>query len=258
MLRRVNLLGLGTVLVALALWQVADSAGLIRVETIPSPVAIAQAGWETLLSGELVTGVVHTIRMALLGWAIAAVGGTVLGLALGLSHTVWTWSMATFEFLRSIPGIVFVPLAVIFYGLSDQTELFIVTYVAIWPVLTNTMLGVEEVPVARRDVARVLGLSRLRQVSAVVIPSSAAHILVALRLALGTSFALAVVAEMLVNRAGLGYGLILAQQSIRPAQVYAYVVTIGIVGLILNSLLLLGFRLVAPGIVRGLKEQADG
>jgi ABC-type nitrate/sulfonate/bicarbonate transport system permease component len=130
-----------------------------------------------------------------------------------------------------------VPLALLVFGFSLHMEVSLIIYVGAWTVLVNTMDGVSGVRPELLDVARMLGMSRLTTIRKIILPAAVPSIFVGLRLALSLSLVLAVVAEMIGNPAGLGNALVRAQQALQPEQMFAYVLTIGVVGIALNAAL---------------------
>ena len=221
--------------VLLGLWEVLVRWGLVEFQNLPAPSAVAAGFWDVLVSGELLGAVLHTLRVTVLAWVAASALGIVLGLLLGLSRPAWRWSMASIEVLRAVPPVSLVPMALLVFGFSVRMELTLIVYVSAWPVLVNTIDGVRAVPVELLDVARMLRLSRLATLRKIVVPSARPAIVVGLRLALSLALVLAVVAEMLGNPRGLGNELISAQQALQPAEMFAYVFTIGLLGIGLNA-----------------------
>lgn len=196
--------------------------------------------------GTLLAQIGHTLTVTVVGWAIAILVGGLLGVLLGLSDPVWKYSMASVEVLRSIPSISFVPVALLLLGFSQTMELVVVVYVCVWPVLMATMGGVRGVEPQLRDTARTLGLGWWLTVTRIVLPAAVPHILVGIRLALSLAIALAVIAEMLGNPQGLGFGIVFVQRAFRPADVFAYLLVIGLIGWLLNTLFTFLIRRVAP------------
>jgi ABC-type nitrate/sulfonate/bicarbonate transport system permease component len=247
-IRRFNWLGGACILGVVGLWQLFTTANPGVATYLPSPVAVAQAGMELIRSGEL-----------LAGWAIAAIVGIALGLWLGVSRTAFRYSMASVEVLRALPGVTFVPLAVLLLGLSSTMELAVVIYVTTWPILVNTVHGVHGVTPTHRDLSHFLRMTRTTRLRAVVMPSAAGHIIVGLRLGLAAALTLAVVAEMVANPAGMGHGITFYRNALRPEPMYAYIVSLGILGLVLNAVLMGVVRLALPGIHGSLGEgSVDG
>ena len=235
MLRRVNVRGLLTMVVLLALWEALIRFGVVDFQNLPAPTSVAARAGDLVLSGELAADVVHTLRVTLIGWAVASVVGVALGTLLGLWRPAWRWSMASIEVLRAVPPVALVPVAVLLFGFSVRMELLLIVYVGAWPVLVNTIDGVRHVRPELVDVATMLRLSRVTSLRKIVLPAAMPSIAVGLRLALSLALVLAVVAEMVGNPRGVGNALIAAQLALQPEEMFAYVFTIGLLGIGLNA-----------------------
>jgi ABC-type nitrate/sulfonate/bicarbonate transport system permease component len=257
LIRRANPLGILTMGVLVGLWEVVIRSGALEFQFLPAPSAIAGGVKDLLSSGDLAGNVTHTVRVTLIGWLLASALGIGLGLLLGLSDTAWRWSMASIEVLRAIPPVSLVPVALLVFGFSVRMELMIILFVSAWPVLVNTIDGVRGVRTELLDVARMLRMSTVRRITKMVLPAAMPSIVVGLRLALSLSLVLAVVAEMIGNPKGLGNALVSAQQALQPAEMFAYVLAIGLLGVGLNAALgYLSARLV-PSVAVGARRAAS-
>lgn len=248
LLRRVNGLGVVTMAAIVGLWELLIRVGLLDFQFLPPPSGVANALVSLLRSGDLATTVAHTLRATLLGWAIAGVVGIAIGVLLGLSDQVWRYSMATIEIMRAIPPISLVPVAFLVFGFSVRMELVLIVYVGAWTVLVNTIDGVRSVPPELLDVARMLRYPKLWTIRRMILPSAAPSILVGLRLAMSLALVLAVVAEMIGNPRGLGNAVVRAQQALQPEQMFAYVIAIGVLGVLLNAALRYASSRVYPAL----------
>ena len=253
---RINVLGLATMALLVGLWELVVGSGTIDFDFLPSPSGIADAFGTVISSGDLSAAVVHTLRSTLVGWVIAAVIGVALGVTLGLSDTAWRYSMASVEIVRAIPPISLVPVSLLVFGFSLRMELVVIVYAGAWTVLVNTIDGVRNLQPELLDVGRMLRMSKFTAIRKLILPSAMPSIIVGLRLAMSLSLVLAVVAEMIGNPSGLGNALVRAQQALQPEQMFAYVVTIGVLGVLLNS----GIRYVSsrafPALAAGPGEVA--
>lgn len=229
--------GLVTMGSLVAAWELLVRSSVVDFQFLPAPSRITEAFGPLLSSGDLLARTAHTLRATLVGWVIAALVGIALGLWLGLSDRAWRYSMASIEVMRAIPPIALVPVALLIFGFSLRMELVLIVYVGAWTVLVNTIDGVRNVRTELLDVARMLQMSRLTTIRKVIVPSAMASIVVGLRLALSLALVLAVVAEMIGNPRGLGNALVRAQQALQPEQMFAYVITIGLLGIGLNAAL---------------------
>lgn len=241
------LAGLIIPVVLVAAWQLAKSAGALPYANVPSPLQIWDSAVTLTGNGQLPRDFGHTLAACLLGWVIGSAIGAAAGTALGLSRAVWSYSMASVEVLRSIPAISFIPIAVIIFLQSLKMEIVIAAWVSIWPVAVSTMAGVAGVTSAHRDLAASLRMSWTARVTKLALPTALPKMLVALRLGLSGALVLAIVAEIVGNPHGVGYALVNAQQQAQPAEMFAYVLLTGVVGVVLNALLTLAYRRLAPG-----------
>lgn len=246
-LRRINVLGLLTGVGLLALWELSVVTNLVSFDYLSKPSDILVGLAEITRTGELQQNLTHTLTASLSGWGIAALAGVVAGAVLGLVRPAWTYSMASLEALRALPIVAFVPVAVLLLGFTLRMEITVAFYAALWPILLNTQAGVRSLDRRLGEVGDVLGLSRLERLWKLVLPASTATIIVGLRLGLSVSLVLTLVAEMVGNPAGLGYALIQKGQALRPDQMFAYVLVIGLSGIVLNALLMATARVLFRG-----------
>jgi NitT/TauT family transport system permease protein len=138
------------------------------------------------------------------------------------------------EALRPIPSVALIPVAMLIFGFGFRMEIAIVSFASFWPVLILTRNAVANVDVALYDVARVLRLTPLARTVKIVLPAALPRIFVAFRLAAGIALTVAVTVEVSTNPLGLGYGMMLAEQSLHPELMLAYLLWIGIIGWGLN------------------------
>jgi sulfonate transport system permease protein len=239
--------GLGGILIFLALWEAAIRLSPVTYDTLPGPIAVTH-GLLTLLSeGEIFEEILHTLSATFLGWAIACVVGLVLGTALGLSALLRSYAMTTIEVLRPVPAVAMVPIALLLFGYSVQTELFVIVLPSIWPVLINTMVGIQAVPNRLRDVADALKFGPVEKAWKVLIPASAASVLVGCRVSLGLALVLAIISEMVGNPQGLGNAVVWEGQALRPDAMFAYICVIGFLGIVFNFIINAIAKLLLPG-----------
>jgi ABC-type nitrate/sulfonate/bicarbonate transport system permease component len=246
-IKRVNILGILTIVALVVLWEYLIRSGIMSFEYIPAPSQVVGGFIELIHSGELQRNLSHTVVAALLGWLCAGVVGILLGSLLGLSRPVWLYTMASVESLRALPIVAFVPVAVLLLGFTSRMEIVVAFYAALWPILINTYGGIRSVDRRLLEVGYVLDLRRREVMWKLRLPSATPFVMVGLRLGLSVSFILTLVAEMIGNPAGLGYALVQAGQALQPAQMFAYLVVIGLIGVVLNGVLMISARLLFRG-----------
>lgn len=239
--------GLLAPLVLIAAWQAAVSTGVLRLQFLPTPAAIAVELTGLAASGELAADLAHTVGVVTLAVLIAIGAGSGLGLAIGLLPMLRVHLASTIDVLRTIPAVALVPVALLTFGPVPTTELMLAVFAATWPVLVNTAGAVADVPGRLRDVAATLRLSRASTVCKIVIPAVVPAVLVGARLAVIIGLHVCVIAEMLMYPRGLGGGLIESMNALHPARLWAYAVSCGVVGYLLSVLLQRAVRLGLPG-----------
>lgn len=249
LLRRlhVNLVGIAVIIAVGFCWEVSVRSGLVPFDYVPPLSDVGNGLWTITKSGELAANVLHTLTSALTGWLIAAGAGVVIGTALGVSWRLWTVTGASLEMLRALPVVAFVPVAMLVLGFSPQVEVVVATYGALWPVLLNTAAGIRSNETELVDVGRIMQMGPVTTVWKLRLPAAVPSIVIGLRLGMATALVLTLVTEMIGNPAGIGYALVSKAQALQPAQMFAFLIVIGLLGVMLNSVLLLIARLCLPG-----------
>lgn len=221
----------------LMLWEVATRAGWLQYESLSWPSAIAAAGWTALLDGSILQATWETCQSALLGLAIGAGIGILLGSILGLWTPIARMAGPTFDALRAIPSVAWMPVGLLIFGWGIRMESAVVAYATTWPILIATWAAVRGVEPRLLEVADVLEMSFSERLVKIVLPAAFGRINVGLRIALGVALVVAVTVEIAVNPRGLGYSLVLAQQSLRADLMYAQILWLALIGFLLNALL---------------------
>ena len=212
-------------------WEGAARGGGIDVGIFSKPTDIATAGVGALMDGSMVTATLQTLEAAVFGLILGSVVGIIGGIFLGRQRFIEISSRPTVEMLRSIPAIAFMPLALLVFGFGLPMEGTVVAYACCWPVLISTLAATRNIEPRLLEVASVLELNPLKRITAIIIPAVFSRVTVGLRTAIGFALVVAVTVEILVNPRGLGYALIVAQQSFRPDLMYAYLVWLAALGM---------------------------
>lgn len=206
----------------------------------PSAIVLALAG--ALADGALLAATRDTLASAFAGLALGGIIGLVLGIALGLSNIFNRLMEVTIEAIRPIPSVALLPIALIALGFGYRMEIAIVAFACVWPVLIVTRAAVGSIEPRLIEVARVLRLKQLDRITKIVIPAALPRIIIGFRLAAGIALIVAVTVEITINPLGLGAGIMIAQQALRPDLMLAYLVWIGVTGFALNALLMAAQR----------------
>jgi sulfonate transport system permease protein len=243
----VTLSGLFVALVGIAVWQLLKSTGLLAYEYLPAPSEVLSALLILLQTGELAGDLAYTLGVALLAAAITLILGGAMGLTIGLVPTARRYLLASIDFLRTIPAVALVPVALLTFGPTVHAELILAVYAGMWPIVLNTAGGVAAVHPRQYDVARMLHFSPATTVRKIVIPAVIPAWLVGARVAAVVGLLVAIVAEMIMYRQGLGGGLIESLNALAPARMWAYALVCGVIGFLLNAGLRRAVRAALPG-----------
>jgi NitT/TauT family transport system permease protein len=217
--------------------QIAATATNLQSDLLAAPDQIVAAGIGALTDGTLANRTLQTLAMTGGGLLIGTVLGLALGIVLGLSRPAHYLAEFSVEAVRPIPPVALIPVAMLMFGFGYWMEITTVAFVAVWPVLILTRTAIAGIEPGLLDVSRVLGLSFFARTTKIVIPAALPRIFVAFRLATGMALTVAVTVEIAANPFGLGYEMISAQQSLHPALMFALLVWIGVIGWMVNAVM---------------------
>jgi ABC-type nitrate/sulfonate/bicarbonate transport system permease component len=181
-----------------------------------------------------------------LGLAIAVAAGTVLGMLIGSTPIVRAATASTIEFLRPIPSVALIPLAILLYGTRLQSALLLIVYAAFWQVLVQVLAGVRDVDPVAADTARSLRLGPIGRLRHVTWPTALPYLMTGVRLAATVALVLAVTAGLVIGSPGIGLEIKIAQSSGAVERMYALIVVSGALGVLVN----LGVRYVERRVLR--------
>ncbi len=207
-------------------------------DALAPPTAAVMAFWHALMStgeGSILQATAFTLGCASAGLLIGAVSGLFLGIALGLSRRAAQTAFLTVEVLRPIPSVALIPLSMLIFGFGFRLEISVVAFATFWPLLILTQAAAQQVEPSLLEVARALGLSPLARVGKIILPAIVPRMFVALRLGVAIALVVAVTVEIAANPSGMGYALIISQQSMAPELMLAWLFWIGVVGYAINA-----------------------
>lgn len=229
-------------LAALELW--ARTIGRSS-DSIAPPSAALRAFGGALTDGSLLTATGFTLGSAALGLLVGGGLGVLLGTLLGLSRRAARLGFVSIEVLRPVPSVALIPLAMLVFGFGLRMEVSVVAFACLWPVAMLTQAAVQQVEPRLLEVARALQLNAWQRFAWIVGPAILPRLFVALRLGVAIALVVAVTVEIAANPNGMGYAMMIAQQSLDPALMLAWLLWIGVVGFAINAAALWLQRAVA-------------
>jgi ABC-type nitrate/sulfonate/bicarbonate transport system permease component len=219
---------------ALAFWELVSRTGLISEQDLPSMSTSFDALWSLVQTGHFWGAVGVTVRGWALGLGVATVLAVPLGIALGSSDLAAAAFRVPIEFLRPIPSAALIPLLFLTLGTTLKSEVFLAAFGAFWPLLVQTMYGVRDVDPVALDTARSFGVGRLERLYRITLPSAVPYIATGLRIASTVSLILAFTAELFMGLPGLGQEVNYVYNYGLEAQLYAYAIATGFLGVAIH------------------------
>ena len=221
---------------ALALFELLPRIGVLPEEHFP-PISqtLAELGSQIVSSG-FWEAVLNTLQGWALGLGIAAALAIPLGIVIGSTRLLYRATRGLVEFLRPIPSVALIPLAILIYGTGLQSKVFLAAFASFWQIIVATLYGVQDVDPVATDTARSFGFSRVQRLFRVTLPSAIPYIATGLRIASAVSLILTVTAELVIGSAGLGRSINLARSGGNEELMYALIIATGVLGLLLNQI----------------------
>jgi ABC-type nitrate/sulfonate/bicarbonate transport system permease component len=234
------LLGVAGLLGFLGTWQLLPLLGVVDAQFLPpATTVLAQLATE-FQDLEFWRNVGRTMTTWFLGLLIATVAAVVIGTIIGLVPYLRRLTHTTVEFLRPIPSVALIPLAILMFGFQMPAALLIVVYASFWQVFVQVLYGVADVDTVARDTAKSFGLTRASRFRNLVLPTALPYIMTGVRLGAAVALILTVTAELLIAVPGIGRVIVFARGAGDVPTVYVYIVVAGLLGLIVNLI----FRLI--------------
>lgn len=226
------LLSLGAVL--LIWWAVTSGSGLISAIRFPSPPATwgawQQILWDGYSNARWHEHVLRSVLLVTMGFAVAASLGVALGQAMGASRTVEALANPAFLFLRPIPPLAWIPLAIVWLGLGDAAKIMVIFVAAFVPSVINTFSGVRQIERPLLEAGAMLDVLGWRLFTQVLVPGALPSIFTGLRLSLQASWTTLVAAELVGAVAGLGQILNQGAQDIYPPMILVGMISVALCG----------------------------
>lgn len=243
-LRR-NVLGviIGVALVILLWWAVAEVVAALKGVYFPKPWETFQA-FVSALEGTPIQGrtIYDHTAASLYRWGVAyvlaVIVGVGLGCLLGMSQLAHQLSIVSIYVLQMIPGLAWIPIAMLMFGLGEAATIFMIFMTAFPPIVINTSGGIRSVSPTYKRVAEMSGAGRARSFSHVLLPASSLSIIDGLRIGLASGWRVLIAAEMVVGVAlGLGYVIIQSRYDLDYVSAFVSIIVICIIGLTVEKTL---------------------
>ncbi|OOC53799.1 MULTISPECIES: ABC transporter permease [Nocardiopsis] len=240
------LLGAVGIVAFLGMWEAVPHLGLVSERFLPPASTVLAALAQRATTPGLWIAVGDTLIGWGLGLAIAFVAAVLLGFAMGALPRVRAFTNSTVDFLRPIPSVALIPLAILLYGTDLRSTLLLVVYACFWLIYIQVLYGVADVDPVAEQTARSYGLGRLARIRYVVWPTTLPYLMTGVRLAAAVALILAITAQLIIGSPGIGQEIAVAQSSGAVSSVYALIVATGALGVLIN----IGVRVLERRVLR--------
>jgi nitrate/nitrite transport system permease protein len=227
--------------VILTIWQLLT---LSPDANLPSPVKVIQQTWELIIDPFFDKGATNkglfwqiwaSVQRVIQGFTLAAIVGISIGIVVGTNEFLFDALDPIFQILRTIPPLAWLPIALATFQQSNPSAIFVIFITSIWPIILNTIAGVQQIPQDYVNVSKVLQLSRKEYFLDVVFPATVPYIFTGLRIGVGLSWLAIVAAEMLIGGVGIGFFIWDAWNAANISQIIIALIYVGLVGLLLDK-----------------------
>jgi ABC-type nitrate/sulfonate/bicarbonate transport system permease component len=234
-----RLLGVAFIGAILILWEIAAASAVFPPMSFPRMSAILSTWWDLVVSGELLREVLPSLARTFAGYFVGVALGVGLGLLMGYVRFFYNLLEPITEVLRPIPSPAYLPIVILFLGIDDEMKIFMIAFASLFPVLLNTYSGVRSVDPIQLQTARTFGVSGRRLLTQIVLPAASPFIFTGMRVSLAVALIVMVISEMVAASNGIGYFILSAQRGFKVRDMFAGVLTLALLGYILNRLFLL-------------------
>lgn len=222
----------------LLLWEFgARAVPKLQLYVPPISQVLAALG-QSALSGPMAQHLAITVGRFLQGFLLAAAIGVSLGIVLGYFRFLHSLLATVIEFLRPMPSVAIIPVAVLMLGIGDSMIVAVTVYASVWPMLINTIDGVRHIESILIQTGRTFGLGRWQLLWQVILPAASPYIVTGLHIGLSIALILVTTAEMVAGSKGLGFFILDEERSMNSSNMYAGIFLVAGLGYVLNRLFL--------------------
>lgn len=228
------LLNLIAFAIGIGIWWAITAAKLV---VLPGPVEVLTRMVELIASGQLLVDTFSSFRRVLTGFLLGVALAIPVGFLMGWYQAARALIEPYIQFFRMIPPLAVIPLAIVTMGIDEAPKIFVIFLASFLSCVVATYQGVISVDRTLINAARVLGARDSVIFPRVIIPASIPFILVGVRIGLGSAWATVVAAELIAAQSGLGFRMQQAQLYYDLPTIFVSLITIGILGLVMDRLL---------------------
>ena len=239
--------------ILLLIWQMLGSR---PGASLPAPSKVVQDTWELIVHPFYDRGgndvgiawqLLASLKRVAYGYSLAVIAGVSLGVLVGQS----TWALRgldpLFQVLRTVPPLAWLPISLAGFRDGHPSAIFVIFITSIWPIIINTSIGIRNIPIDYRNVAKVIRLNGIEYFVKIMLPAAAPFIFSGLRIGVGLSWLAIIAAEMLIGGVGIGFFIWDAWNSSRISDIILALFYVGLIGFALDRIV----AFIANKVTRG-------
>lgn len=223
------------IIAALLLWQGLYWIFPINIHLIPPPVDILLSFIDSLKAGEILEHLFTSLGRVLVGFSIAAIVAVPTALFLGYYKKINSLVEPLIEVLRPIPPIAWIPIAILLFGLGNDSAYFIIFLGAFFPIFTNTLFGANSLPQIHKNTALSFEIGQYKFFKNILFYFSLPYIFAGLKIGIGMAWMSVIAAELIGAQSGLGYFIQMSRVVSQVDKIIVGMILIGITGYVLNK-----------------------
>lgn len=233
-------------IIIIIVWALVTTFGDIPQSLLPSLPFVGVGLRNMVESGQLANDLLISLGRVVKGFLIAAALGVTLGSLMGMSKTICEMLLPLFTTIRQIPMMAWFPLIILWCGIGESSKVVIIVIAAFFPILVNTLSGIQSTPEGYLEVAKMYHLNTWKRFVKLYLPHAIPQILVGLKLGLGVSWMAVVASELVAATSGIGYRMNDARSMMQSNKVIVCMLVIGLVGILMDKLISTLFSLFTP------------
>ncbi|MCU4161981.1 ABC transporter permease [Acidiphilium sp. AL] len=227
-------------------WQVVEAFFSAAKIYLPSPIYVVNTAIKLTMNGVLPNDILASMQRVVIGLAMASLIGYPLGFLMGISKQFLGFSQPIFNFFRPIPPIAWIPLGIVWFGLGNSEDEFIIFLAAFFPIVLNTMHGVRGIETHMLRAARTLGAKPISVAITVILPNALPSMFIGFRVGFGIAWMAVVAAELVSATSGLGFLINEGRLLFRNDYIVVGMVVIGGIGLVVDTIISSAQRKIMP------------
>lgn len=215
-------------------WNFASVSGIVNPVFLPAPTKVVQTIVKSFASGIIWSDLYISCYRIFMGFLYAVIVGIIIGILVGCFSEIEAFIRPLTEFIRYLPVPAFVPLIMIWFGIGEQAKIAVIFLGTLFQLIPMVADDVKAVPEDFINAAYTLGASRGKVLWKVIIPAVLPKLMDTLRMMMGWAWTYLVVAELVAASSGLGYSILKAQRYLKTDVMFAYILIIGLLGLVID------------------------